>query len=81
MTARRLALIINPLAILIAGAARKRRAARHPAAAAPPSLRAARYRGVTGVPWRLAEAIPVTAPLPAGLRATFSLQAPAFYSP
>jgi hypothetical protein len=78
MTARRLALIINPLAILIAGAARKRRATRHPAAAAPPSLRAARYRGV---PWRLAEAIPVTAPLPAGLPATFSLQAPAFYSP
>jgi hypothetical protein len=81
MNAHRLALVINALAIFAAGATAGREAARHAASTAPPSLRAAPGRGGAAVHGAPARRSLVTAPLPAGLRATLALPPPPFYSP
>jgi hypothetical protein len=73
--------MINTLTIFAAGAAEGRGVARHAAPAAPSSPRAARCLGVALVNAVSARRFPATAPLPAGVRATFSLPAPTFYSP
>ena len=73
--------MVNTLAIFTAGAAEGPGVARHAAPAASPSLRAARGLGVAFVNGAPVRPSPVTAPLPARLRAIFSLPTPAFYSP
>lgn len=73
--------MINTLVIFTAGAAESREARVVLPPAASPSLHEARSLGVAFVNSALARRSPVTAPLPPGLRATFSLPTPAFYSP
>src|SRR4051794_31259076 len=73
--------MINALTIFTAGAAEQPAVARHATPAASPPLHEARSLGVAFVNGAPARRSPVTAPLPASLRATFSPPRPAFYSP
>jgi hypothetical protein len=73
--------MVNTFAIFTAGAAERPGAARHVVPATSLSLRAARDLGVAFLSGAPVRPSPVTALLPAGLRATFSLPTPAFYSP
>jgi hypothetical protein len=73
--------MINALAIFTAGAAEQPGGARRATPATSPPLHEARSLGVAFVNGAPARRSPVTAPLPAGLRATLSLPTPAFYSP
>jgi hypothetical protein len=73
--------MINTLTIFAAGAAEGRGVACHATPAAPSSPCAARCLGVPLVNAVSARRFPATARLPAGFRTTFSLPAPAFYSP
>jgi hypothetical protein len=72
--------MINTLAIFAAGAAEEW-GSRVMLPAPPHSPRAVRGLGVAFVNGAPARRFPVTAPFPAALRPTFSLPAPAFYSP
>src|SRR5271169_7028419 len=73
--------MVNRFAILAAGCPRGAGVTRHAARAAPLSLGAARTFGVAFVNGAPARRSPVTAPLPAGSRATRLLATSAFYSP
>jgi hypothetical protein len=73
--------MINTLTVFAAGAAEGRGVARHAAPAAPSSPRAALSPGAAFVNGTPVRRFPVTAPLPARLRATFPLPTPVLYSP
>jgi hypothetical protein len=73
--------MISTLAIFTAGAAEKPGGVCHAASAASPSPHEAQSLGVAFVNGAPMRRTPVTAPLPAGLRAIFSLPTPAFHSP
>ena len=73
--------MVNTLSIFAAGADQGREVAPHAASAVSPSLHEARSLGVAFVNGAPTRRSPATAPLLAGLRATFPLPTPAFYSP
>jgi hypothetical protein len=73
--------MVNTLAIFAAGADQGREVARYATSAVSPSLHEVRSLGVAFVNGAPTRRSPVTAPLLAGLRATFPLPTPAFYSP
>ena len=73
--------MVNTFAIFAAGADQGREVAPHAASVMSPSLHEARSLGVAFVNGAPTRRSPMTAPLPAGLRATFPLPTPAFYSP
>src|SRR4051812_4011396 len=74
-------LMVDTLTIFAAAGAERPGVARHAASAASSSLHKARSLGVVLVNGAPARRSPVTAPLPACLRATLSPPMPAFYSP
>jgi hypothetical protein len=73
--------MVNTLAIFTAGAAERPGTAPHAVPATSPSLHEARSFSLAFVNNAPARRSPMTAPLPTGLRAPFSLPTPAFYSP